>query len=261
MKVSDIVGRRRIDLNVDIGEGFPFDKELLKFATSANISCGAHAGSLDLTRETADYCKRRGVRIGAHPGYPDRGSMGRRPMEVSDQREWLKSVFDQVTEFIKILRPAYLKPHGAFYGETGVALPSDWNEGLSLVDKTAAYDAAGVYLAQFPGVQTLMMMLRIHKLPLMGLEMTAHQVIAERAGQVLIGEGFADRAYLPSGWQLVPRGEPGAVFEDADRVQRQTLELAMRVNSICLHGDGDHCLEFAELVYSTLKDHGYEVGF
>lgn len=260
MRVSDIVGRRRIDLNVDIGEGFPFDKELLKFASSANISCGAHAGSLELTRETVALCKHKRVRVGAHPGYPDRGSMGRRPMEVSDQREWLKSVFDQVADFLKIVRPAYLKPHGAFYGETGVALPPDWNEGLSMVDKTTAYDAGGIYLAQFPGVQTLMMMLRINKIPLMGLEATAHRVIAERAGQPLIREGFADRAYQVNGL-LVPRGEPGAVYDDQSLVKYQTLRLAKTVDSICLHGDGAHCVEFAELVYTTLKDAGYEVGF
>jgi UPF0271 protein len=259
VRVSDITGRRRIDLNVDIGEGFPFDADLLKFASSANVCCGAHAGSLELTRETLELCRRKKVRVGAHPGYPDRATMGRRPMEVADQREWLNSIFQQVSDFVKIVRPTYLKPHGAFYGDTAVALPEDWNEGLKLLNKQEAYDAGGLYLAQYPGLQSLILLLRIHKMPLMGLEPTAHSVIAERSGQPLIREGFADRAYLPTG-QLMPRGERGAVFEDAGLVKLQTLRLIREVDSICLHGDGAHCVEFAELVYQTVKDAGFEVG-
>ncbi len=260
MRVSDVVGRKKIDLNVDIGEGFAFDEGLLRFATSANICCGAHAGSLELTRRTIDLCRRKKVRVGAHPGYPERATMGRRSMEPDDQRAWLDSIFRQLQDFVKVVRPEYVKPHGAFYGDTAVVLPHDWQDGLELLSKEAAYDAGGLYLAQYPGLQSLTLLLRIHKVPLMGLAATAHRVIAARAGQRFIREGFADRAYLPTG-QLVPRGEPGAVFDDAGAVREQTLRLACEVDSICLHGDGEHALEFAELVHSTLKDAGYEVGF
>lgn len=260
MRVSDIVGPRKIDLNVDIGEGFGVDEQLLQFATSANICCGAHAGSLELTKQTIALCKRKKVRIGAHPGYPDRASIGRRPMETSEQRHWLTSIIEQVKSFATVAKPAYLKPHGAFYSDTAVILPEDWSDGLGLLSKPEAYQASGLYLAQYPGLQSLTLILRMHKLPLMGLESTAHRVVAERAGQKLIREGFADRAYQPNGL-LVPRSEPGALLKDADAVKAQTLKLALQVDSICLHGDGEHALEFAELVYSTLKDNGYEVDF
>ena len=33
-----------IDLNIDIGEGFAHDIELLDYATSVNVACGWHAG-------------------------------------------------------------------------------------------------------------------------------------------------------------------------------------------------------------------------
>ncbi len=33
-----------IDLNADLGEGFPNDRVLLGLVTSASICCGAHAG-------------------------------------------------------------------------------------------------------------------------------------------------------------------------------------------------------------------------
>ena len=37
---------RCIDLNADLGEGFPNDRALLELVSSASICCGAHAGAL-----------------------------------------------------------------------------------------------------------------------------------------------------------------------------------------------------------------------
>ncbi len=113
-------------------------------------------------------------------------------------------------------------------------------------------------MAQFPGVQSLMMLLRIHKLPLLGLEGTAHKILAERAGQAFIREGFADRKYDEDG-QLLPREEPGAVLLSVDEVRKQAVRLAPFVDSICLHGDTPDCMEMAEAVYSALVDEGLEV--
>ena len=200
MKVSQIVGRKTIDLNVDIGEGFPYDRELLSFASSANVCCGVHAGSEDLSRETVALCKLQRVRIGAHPGYPDRESMGRTAMQSGQERVYLKSVFDQLTRFIEYGEPAYIKPHGAFYNDTAVLLPTNWRTAIRRVPPPAtAYEASGIYLSQFAGVQSLMLLLRMHKLPLMGLAATAHKEIAERAGPDLLREGFGDRQYTRKG--------------------------------------------------------------
>lgn len=257
MKISELVGRRLIDLNVDIGEGFPYDAELLKFATSANVCCGAHAGSIELTEETIAMCKRRRVRIGAHPGYPDRLNMGRRPMEIGEQRIYLKSIHEQLQAFNSIEAPAYVKPHGGFYNDTAQVLPPDWDK-PNLVKRQTPYEAGGHYLGTLPGAGSLGMLLRMYKLPLMGLEPTAHATIASRANVALIREGFADRAYREDG-TLQPRSEPGAVLEDSEAIKRQVLWLAERVDSICLHGDTPNCVEMAELILKTLLDAGYEV--
>ena len=40
-----------MDLNADLGEGAPFDSELLKIVTSASIACGGHAGDAGSMRE------------------------------------------------------------------------------------------------------------------------------------------------------------------------------------------------------------------
>jgi UPF0271 protein len=252
-------GDKRVDLNVDIGEGSPHDEALLEFATSANICCGEHAGSWDLTLETIELCKSKGVRIGAHPGYPDRKAMGRRPMEIEEHSEYLKSIFDQVARFTETVRPEYLKPHGAFYNQTSQVLPPSWVPTDDRWKALIVDDPIGQAIGRIPGAGSLGMLLRIHRLALMGLAGTAHEEIAKRSEVFLFHEGFADRAYNDNG-TLVPRGEPGAVLVDPKLVEAQVLRIAPTVNSICLHGDTPNALEFAELVTKTLKDANYEVG-
>ena len=74
---------RSIDLNADLGEGFANDRPLLDLVTSASICCGAHAGSPLTIRETLREAADRGVRIGAHPGFPDREGFGRREQDLT----------------------------------------------------------------------------------------------------------------------------------------------------------------------------------
>ncbi len=260
MKISQIVGTKTIDLNVDIGEGFPFDRELLRFASSANICCGIHAGSDEITKETIELCRQQRVRIGIHPGYPDRDSMGRVPMKPGQERTYLKSIFDQVSRFIEFERPAYLKPHGAFYGDTAVVLPPNWRTAIRQTPPpSSAYEASGLYLAQFPGIQSLILLLRMHRMPLMGLNETSHREIAARAGTEIIKEGFGDRGYNADG-TLLSRSSDGSILASEAAIKDQVLRLAPNIDSICLHGDTPHCLQYAELVFRTLIDAGYGVG-
>jgi UPF0271 protein len=247
---------RRIDLNVDIGEGFPWDDALLEVATSANVGAGAHAGSWQITLETVEKCRVRGVAIGLHPGYPDRDSMGRAPMPPELQRAYLDSIVRQVRDFLDAVPAAYLKPHGAFYNETARVLPPGWN----LSRERPPYAEGGHYLGrEMPGAATLSMLLRVHRLPLLGLTGTAHEELARRAAVPFLREGFADRAYRPDG-TLVPREEAGAVLTDPGAIRAQVVRLAERVDSICLHGDTPGCVAFAQMVRRTLEDAGYEVG-
>src|SRR5207247_7773343 len=61
-----------VDLNCDLGEGFPHDAELMPLITSANVACGYHAGDLMTAQVTLRLAARHGVQVGAHPGYADR---------------------------------------------------------------------------------------------------------------------------------------------------------------------------------------------
>ena len=224
---------KRIDLNVDIGEGFANDAELLLFATSANVCCGEHAGSWELTLETVALCRERGIRIGAHPGYPDRASMGRAEVESEDWNKVLNSLRAQIMRMANLGACSYVKPHGAFYNEA--TIPGRAHSSLQTV-------------------------LRGLHAPLMGLPDTDHETAAHTASVPFIREGFADRAYTPDG-RLVHRSRPDALLDNPALVRAQALRLAPRVDSICLHGDSDGCVEFAELVRNALEQSGFEVGW
>lgn len=234
---------KKIDLNVDIGEGFPHDEDLLAFATSANVCCGTHAGSIELTGKTIELCRSKGRRLGVHPGSPDRTSMGRAPLKSSDMGNLRDSVRSQIDSFCRIAKPLYLKPHGAWYNAvTGV--------GGDLTVTTECLRLVS---------QSIMPL----KIPSMMLAGSPSCLVLARVGELqgfkgVIAEGFADRAYLDSG-KLMPRSEPGAVLHDPSQIKSQALKLAGSVDSICLHGDTEGCVQFAELVYSALVDAGFEV--
>ena len=219
-----------IDINVDVGEGFAFDDELLQIATSANVCCGAHAGSVDLTMATVAKCITAGVRVGAHPGVPDRAGMGRTPLRTMSNEErdvLLSSLVDQLL----VAEWDYVKPHGALYNGSSIPGP--------------VADVVASLMSQ-------------RSEPLLGMPGTHHEEIARIAGVRLIREGFADRAYDSDG-MLVARSRSGAVLSSHDEIAAQVLRLAVLVDSICIHGDTPGCVTIAEHVLRTLSDAGYEV--
>src|SRR3974377_1560025 len=75
-----------IDLNADLGEGCGLDAELMPLISSANVACGFHAGDAATAFATLELAVKHGVRVGAHPGYPDREHFGRRELARSEQQ-------------------------------------------------------------------------------------------------------------------------------------------------------------------------------
>ena len=89
-----------IDLNCDLGEGFPNDEKLLSFISSANIACGYHAGNESTVKRTIELCMKHNVAVGAHPGYADRENFGRNDQHLSFQ-EYYDLVAEQLYLFKK----------------------------------------------------------------------------------------------------------------------------------------------------------------
>jgi UPF0271 protein len=92
------------------------------------------------------------------------------------------------------------------------------------------------------------------------------------AGLRVAREGFADRAYQPDG-SLTPRSRPGAVIHDADAVVARAVkmatqnvvltperrEIALHVDTICVHGDTPGAGEMTRRIHEALADAGVTV--
>ena len=93
--MSDPILTSRIDLNADLGEGYPNDERLLQVVSSCSIACGGHVGDADTMRTALQLAKRYGVNAGAHPSYPDREGFGRRELDI-DMEDLRESVSEQL---------------------------------------------------------------------------------------------------------------------------------------------------------------------
>lgn len=235
---------RQIDLNCDLGESFGVyrkgeDERLLDLVTSANIACGFHAGDPATMRRTVEQCAAKGVAIGAHPGLPDLAGFGRRELAITPQEAYDLTVY-QVGALYGFVRAAgavmtHVKPHGALYNMAAR------DRALAEAIAEAVYRVDGA-------------------LVLFGLAGSESIRAARAIGLRTAEEAFADRAYRPDG-TLVPRSEPVALIEDAEAAAEQVIRLAEagRADTVCIHGDGPHAVEFAGLVRSRLLAEGWKL--
>lgn len=239
-----------IDLNADIGEGLD-DSALLPFLTSANVACGLHAGDPFSMDETVSAALSHGVRVGAHPGYPDRANFGRLRVEMSaDAVEAL--VLYQISALDGFVRSrggtlTHVKPHGALYH--------------------AAAEFPDVARAIAEGVRRLRPSLVLFA-PAGSLLMEA----GREAGLPVAAEAFADRRYLPDG-TLVSRADRGALISSPDEAAEQALSLArdgrvrtndgttisVRADTLCIHGDTPGAPEFARRIHERFREEGIRI--
>ena len=236
----------RVDLNADLGEGARHDDELLEIVTSANVCSGAYAGDATHTRATMLAAETRGVRLGAHVGYPDRARFGRASMglPLGALRESLAQQFEECAEAARLAggRLAFVKPHGALYHDAGAG-GADAHE-----------------LAQLLGAFA-----KTYRLQVVHQRDTPLARAAVAAGCSLLVEGFADRRYLPNG-RLAPRSQPDALVEDPRDAAQQAIALVRgevpgvaRVDTICVHGDHPGALATARAVRAALLAQGVRV--
>ncbi len=242
-----------MDLNSDVGESFGAytlgaDAELMPLITSANIACGFHAGDPLVMEHTVVLAKANGVQIGAHPGYPDLAGFGRRALDAT-ATEIENMVLYQIGALTAFARAhgatlQHVKPHGALYNVAARDLP---------VARAIAHG-----IARFDS-----------DLILVGLAKSALIDAAQELGLRAAREGFCDRAYNTDG-TLRSRREQGAVHDSPSRAAAQALQLArdhsvttfegqvipIEVDTLCLHGDTAHAVEFARAIHNALHAAG-----
>jgi UPF0271 protein len=240
-----------IDLNADLGEGDPYDEELLQIVSSCNIACGGHAGDAQSMATTVRTAIANGVAVGAHPAYPDRDGFGRKSGFL-DGDALYESLSGQVTTLADIAaqlgaRLAHIKAHGALYND-------------AIADSELA-DVIARVTAETPGSPALV-----------GMANTELEYAAERHGLRFVAEAFIDRAYEADG-TLVSRSEPGAVHSELFVITTQAVSLAKegRVTSrngdaidvpadtLCIHGDTPGAAEKARAVRDVLENRGVDI--
>ncbi len=222
-----------IDLNSDLGEGCGLDADILPLVTSANIACGFHAGDVHTALEALIAADRCGVHVGAHPGYPDRESFGRRELEMAEQ-DVCRLCMRQIGVLQNLARLAgvkirYLKPHGALYHQ-------------AMRDEGFARPV--IVAAEMLGLAVI------------GLPRSRLAFLCQ--GRVpFFAEGFADRRYRPDG-SLVPRSEPDAFVTDPDEAVRQAERLIREqgIRTLCVHGDNPEAVAFVQALRESLLKRG-----
>lgn len=246
---------RSICLNADLGElegpeGRALDEAILGVVTRCNVACGGHAGDDASMRETVRRAKAAGVRIGAHPSYPDRENFGRLTLGISPN-VLSAALEDQVRALLRIAGEqeacvSHLKPHGALYND-------------------AARDAELSELI-------VAVMHRTGITQLLGPPGSALEAVARSAGVSFVAEGFADRGYEADG-SLTPRSLAGAVLTDEAIVEENALRMArhsavvtrtgetlsLSIGTICLHSDTPGAAAHAVRIREALEAAGIRV--
>ena len=240
----------RIDLNADVGELPEGDAELIPLVTSVNVAAGFHAGDAATIERTCALAARCGSAIGAHPGYPDREGFGRRPMAMS-AADIESMVLYQVAAVAAFARDAgadlrHVKAHGALYN-------------LAAADGAVADAVARAVRRYSAG------------LILVGLAGSALIASGRDAGLAVAEEAFADRAYEADG-SLRSRALPGAVLDAPEAAAAQALDivngrltaydgspLAIRADTLCVHGDLPGAAARAAAVRAALEQAGVEL--
>jgi 5-oxoprolinase (ATP-hydrolysing) subunit A len=245
-----------IDLNADLGEGFGVwrlgdDDAMLGIVTSANVACGFHAGDPAGLLRVCRLAAERGVRIGAQVSYRDLAGFGRRFIDVAAE-DLVADIVYQIGALQALAHASgsavsYVKPHGALYN----TIVTNREQAAAVVEAVRLVDST---------------------LPVLGMAGSAFFDEAARRGLRTVAEAFADRAYRPDG-QLVSRREPGAVLHDpaaiADRVAAMVTsgrvtaidgaQIAVSVESVCVHGDSPGAVQIATAVRDQLKAAGTDI--
>lgn len=224
-----------IDLNCDMGEleDAAHEAALMQFITSANIACGGHAGDEATMERTARLALERGVRIGAHPGYPDRANFGRLEMAMTSA-EIEQTIYQQIARLDAVVRRlgaeiVHVKPHGAIYNVA--------------VRNQEVARAIGNGVARWNP-----------RVPVFGLAASPMLDVWRSQGLTAMGEAFADRRYEPDG-TLRSRKFPDALITDPLQAAAQAVRLARdgHAQTICVHGDTPGSVQILKACCDALR--------
>ena len=240
-----------VDINCDMGEGIGHDEAIMPFISSANIACGYHAGDEETMKQTIRLALEKKVSIGAHPSFFDRKNFGRVEMNLRVDEIYdlvilqLRAIDRIIKEHNTVLH--HVKPHGALYNMSA----RDPYISRAIAQAVKDFD---------------------HDLVLFVLSGSHSKELADELGLKTASEVFADRTYQDDG-SLTPRSQPNALMDDSEQAVQQALQMVTQgtvttvtgktisivADTICIHGDGHHAMQFAKAINQELKTQGVQI--
>lgn len=232
-------------INCDMGEGFSLyrcgdDEGIMPYISIANVACGFHAADPVVMRRTVKLAKKHGVKVGAHPSYPDLQGFGRREMKMS--RDELSACIVYQVGALKAFVDAegmtlnHIKPHGALYG-------------AAARDEAVAHAIADA--------------VEVFGVPVLGMANTKHESVYTERGLKFLAEYYTDLDYGDDGSLIITREHREV---DAQKAAAQAIrvikegkaksingtDIPMRADCICVHSDTPGAVELAKVVRREL---------
>ncbi len=234
-----------VDINCDMGEGIGNEERIMPFISSANIACGYHAGDAITMQQTMELCVKYDIVAGAHPSFYDKKNFGRKEMNLP-----VDDIYELITQQLIILgevadsfgrQLCHVKPHGALYN-------------MSARDPLIAQVIAKA-VRDFDS-----------RLVIFGLSGSHSIQQARQLGLQTKNEVFADRTYQDDG-TLTHRSQTNALIRETHKVVQQVQQMINEgtvttlsgkaipivAETICIHGDGEHAVEFAKAIREAIK--------
>ena len=235
-------------LNCDMGESFGIyragnDEEIMPLIDIANVACGFHASDPNHMRKTVALAKKHGVKVGAHPSFPDLQGFGRREMKMPRQ-DIKNMIMYQVGALKSFLDEQdmplnHIKPHGSLY----VMSAKDENMGHAIADAVETFNVS-----------------------IFGMANTFHEkVYKDERGLNFVSEFYADLDYDENGKLVIAKGK-NATYDSkiaTERVLRAISEkkvtntvgkdIDVGCDTICVHSDTPNAVEIIKGIKSALN--------
>lgn len=224
------------------------ERLIMPLITSSNIACGYHAGGALQMENTIKLAKRNQVKVGAHPGYPDRAGFGRRKLDLPADE--LAAIIKYQLAAIKGVAESqgssvnYVKLHGALYNQAAEEeqIASTCLKAIRAIDD---------------------------RLMVVGLSGSIFEKLCGSQGIVFIPEAFADRKYESNG-KLRSRALPEAVITDPELACNQAMdiianqkvtafdgtEVKLVAQTLCVHGDNPSAVAILEAMGRIFEQNG-----
>ncbi len=238
---------KKVTINCDMGEAFGIyrfgdDEACMPFVTHANVACGFHASDPVVMWATVRAANKHAIKVGSHPGLPDREGFGRREMKLN--RHEVTALVTYQTGALKAFLEAegmamsHIKPHGALFG-------------MAQRDEAIAEGIAEAALR--------------FNLPVIAYADCAMSDVFTRRGVPFTCEFYADLDYDDNGRQIITKEhEPVKPEAAAAKVRRAVDEGLTRslsgkdvkvvADTICVHSDTPGAVDVARAVHAALAD-------